>query len=304
MRQVIIRIQKMPTIPPGYFRYFTAGQTARAWGLALTASGFTRIAPGSDYPPVRHPDDHHFDWSQGRTLDALQLVLITAGRGHFETRSQRRTIEAGEAFVLLPGIWHRYRPDPDTGWEESWLEVTGPQIASLRRAGVLSPRHLVRSGGIEGGLEQALAHVHELARNQGPDSEPELSAAAYRVLAAWNQLRAPRSTPSRLQGAVLAAQQHFADHLAEPVNVAALARQLGVAYSHFRRAFKTHTGYAPWQYVLQLRLAHARRALATGDTTLEEIAMRFGFSSAFHFSAAFKRAQGVAPDHWRKQLRG
>ena len=82
----------------------------------------------------------------------------------------------------------------------------------------------------------------------------------------------------------------------------ALARRLGVAYSHFRRAFKQHTGYAPWQYVLSLRLAHARRALASTDCTLDEIAARLGFSSAFHFSAAFKRACGVAPSDWRRQL--
>jgi AraC-like DNA-binding protein len=86
------------------------------------------------------------------------------------------------------------------------------------------------------------------------------------------------------------------------VNVEALARRLGVAYSHFRREFKGHTGFAPWQYVLHLRLSRARRMLAAGDATLDEIAARLGFSSAFHFSATFKQSCGVSPDVWRKRL--
>ena len=101
----------------------------------------------------------------------------------------------------------------------------------------------------------------------------------------------------------ISAEQYFGAHLSEPVNIAALARSLGIAYSHFRRAFKVHTGYAPWQYVLQLRLAHARRTLTTGDEiTLDELAAHLGFSSAFHLSSAFKRAYGIAPTTWRKQL--
>lgn len=292
----------MPASRPNYFRYFSPGAGPADWGLALTAAGFTRIAPGADYPPVRHPTDHHFDWRHGRTLRALQIVQITAGRGTLETRTGRRTIRAGHAFLLPPGLWHRYRPDPATGWEESWLEVTGPVVRQLIRAGVFSPQALLREGGLVHGLEPALEAVHALARAAGPGFDPELAAAAYRVLVAWERLGRARPVRSRLQASVQSAEQYLGEHLTEPVNIAALARRLGVAYSHFRRAFKAHTGYAPWQYVLQLRLAHARRALAAGDATLDEVAARFGFSSAFHLSAAFKRVHGLAPDHWRRQL--
>jgi len=292
----------MPASRENYFRYFSPGDAPAAWGLALTAAGFTRIAPGTDYPPVRHPSDHQFDWRHGRTLRALQVVLITGGSGILETRAGRRTIRAGHVFILPPRLWHRYRPDPATGWEESWLEVTGPVVQQLLRTGVFSKKDLLREGGLVHGLEPALAAVHALARAAGPGFDAELSAAAYRVLAAWERLSRSRPVRSRLQDAVQSAEHHLGEHLTEPVNIAALARRLGVAYSHFRRAFKIHTGYAPWQYVLQLRLAHARRALAASDATLDEVAGRFGFSSAFHLSAAFKRVHGIAPDHWRRQL--
>lgn len=300
---VIISIHEMPTRSPDYFRYFPPGPAAAPWGLALTACGFTRILPGTDYPPVRHPADHHFDWAKGRTLAALQIVLITAGRGTLETRNYRSLVRAGHAFILLPGVWHRYRPDPASGWEESWLEVSGALVTKLVRAGIFSKTEFLRDGGLVHGLDAALTEVHAAAGQAGPGFSPGLAAAAYRVLATWAALGQSPAVQSRLFVAVQSAERYLGEHLNEPVNMAALARRLGVAYSHFRRAFKTHTGYAPWQYVLHLRLAHARRALASGDATLDEIAGRFGFSSAFHFSAAFKKAQGIAPDTWRRQIR-
>lgn len=295
----------MPVSASNYFRYFSSGPAANAWGLALTASGFTRIEPGTTYPPVRHPSDHSFDWKNGRTLDALQLVLITTGSGLLETRAGRTHLRAGETFLVLPGLWHRYRPDPRTGWEESWIEVSGPLIDRLLKAQVFSSQASVRAGAMGAGLDAALEAVHTLARPAEMGFDPELAAAAYRVLTIWERMGrrvSPRIT--RLKQATMAAERYLNEHLTQPVQVAALARRLGVAYSHFRRAFKQHTGYAPWQYVLRLRLAHARRALATSDAALDEIAIRLGFSTAFHLSAAFKRAYGVSPGIWRREALG
>lgn len=293
----------MPVRPIDYFRYFAMAPAMRHWGLGLTAAGFTTVKPRSSYPPVRHPDDHQFDWEHGRVLDAMQIVLITGGGGWFESKATgRRRIEAGMAFALLPQVWHRYRPDAATGWVESWLEVRGPVVEELLRAGVFAAGAAVRRVPGAAGLEQALEAVHLRARGPVPGFDPELAAAALAVLAAWEKARLVRPERSRVARAVAEAEHYLAEHLAEPVNVAGLARRLGVAYSHFRQAFRAQTGFAPWQYVLNLRLAHARRALASGDATLDDLAARLGFSSGFHLSTAFKQATGVAPSHWRRRF--
>jgi AraC-like DNA-binding protein len=304
MGVMIILIRNMLKTTSDYFRYFPPAPRHQVWGIGLTAAGFTRVPPGSSYPPSQHPADHHFIWERGRVLEALQIVLIESGCGTFETsRGGSRKVEAGTAFVLLPGTWHRYRPDPDTGWVESWIEVQGSLVREWLRHGVFAAGSTVRSGAVLAGLDNALEEVHALARTRAPGFDPELSARAYAVAAAWARMDGRMAAPSRLQSAMLNAERYLVEHHGEPVNIEKLAQTLGVAYSHFRRAFRRHTGYAPWQYVLHLRLARARRQLAAGDATLEEIAARVGFSSGFHFSAAFKQAFGVSPDRWRRQLR-
>ncbi len=300
---MIFVIRKMPKTEKNYFRYFSPGPAAAPWGLAVTAAGYTEIAPGAAYPPTRHPADHEFDWSRGRTLAALQVVLISAGAGWFESRpTGRKRVTAGSAFLVLPGVWHRYQPDGRTGWTESWVELRGPVVDRLRRAGVVQAAAAVRRQTEAVGLNEVLEAVHARARAAGRGFDPELAALAMGVLAAWWRVGEARPAQSRTLRAIVEAERYLAAHHTEPVNVQALAARCGVAYSHFRRQFREHTGYAPWQYVLRLRLVRARRLLVAGDAPLDGIAAELGFSSAFHLSSAFKQAFGRAPDHWRREM--
>jgi AraC-like DNA-binding protein len=301
---MIFRILKMPARDRNYFRYFQWSPAGDAWGLGVTAAGYTEVAPRTPYPPTRHPADHDFSWESGRILKALQVVSIHAGSGWFESRQTgRKKISAGMAFILLPGVWHRYRPNERTGWTESWLEMKGPTVARLRRSGVLTPQEAVRRGAAMAGLDETIEAVHVRARVAGGKFDPELTSRALGVLAAWAKAGQMRMIEPPVIRAMIEAERILAAQHTEPINIEELARRLGVAYSHFRRRFREHTGYAPWAYVIRLRLVRARRLLAAGNATLDDIAQQLGFSSAFHFSSAFKQAFGQSPDHWRRGLK-
>jgi len=286
-----------------YFHYLPVTPEMRRWGLGVTASGRTCIAAGSVYPPTQHPGDHQLNWEHGRVLDALQVVLISSGSGLLETRatSQLR-VEAGMVFLLLPKIWHRYRPDPETGWTESWIEVQGPVVDELLLAETFPPATILRGGAIDSGMEEALESIHQRICKGSIEFQPELSAAALQVLALCSRNPRSRLRSSQIQRAVNEAVSYLGEHHAEPVNVESLAGQLGVAYSHFRRAFSAQTGFSPWKYVIHLRLTRARRMLSSSDSKLDDIAARVGFSSGFHLSNAFKQAYGESPDKWRRTL--
>jgi AraC family transcriptional regulator len=74
-----------------------------------------------------------------------------------------------------------------------------------------------------------------------------------------------------------------------------LAREAGLSPAHFARAFKESTGRAPHQYLMELRLAHARTLLDAPDATLSDVALRAGFADQAHFTRFFKRQFGVTP---------
>lgn len=83
--------------------------------MAVTAAGQTRIPARMPYPPVRHPTDHTLGWKHGRVLEALQIVVISAGAGVLEfSNAAVHAIERDTAFLVLPHLWHRYYPLPPT----------------------------------------------------------------------------------------------------------------------------------------------------------------------------------------------
>ena len=294
-------IQKMTTLMKDYARYSPDAPSLEKWGLWISGSGIATILPGNPYPSGGHPPDHHFDWRKGRSLDALQIVLITQGQGWLETRkSGEKAIEAGMVFLLLPGVWHRYRPDPSTGWSESWIEIRGPVPEGLIAEESFLSEKVVRSRAEIPGLEEVMRRIHSLTDDSG-STRPELSAEALRCLALLSKEFEGSASGESFANSILKAERYLSEHHAKALDMKEVARKLGVSYSSFRRSFTKQTGLSPWRYVMQLRLERARRLLQTSDGTLDDIASRLGFSSAFHLSSAFKKAYGLSPSIWRKK---
>lgn len=177
-------------------------------------------------------------------------------------------------------------------------------IARLKHARIPAACPTIVRNAAACGLEEAMVVLVNRVRMAGAGFDPEISGLAYSVMAAWSKSggSAQASPPGRVARTIERAVRILHGKLEEPIDVPALATDLGMAYSHFRREFKARTGYAPWKYVLNQRLIRARRILASSDVTLAYIAERFGFSSPFHFSRAFHQAFGLYPAHWRQQV--
>lgn len=305
MRGLIKNIYKMTTVCD-FSRYLPSSPLTEAWGVAVTGGGKQQVAPGENYPPAGHPSDHAFRWSDGRVLGTLQMVLIESGEGEFESRvTPLRAVGPGDVLLLPPRSWHRYRPLRSTGWTEVWIELEGPVVEQLERAGTLGrearvvrPRHWKA---LHGTWREIQAR---LSGDEVSTHDPERGALGLRALALVTEQLARSEATDPASAWVRTAEQRLAADLREPPAVERLARELGVSYTHFRREFRRITGLAPHRYLARLRLMQARRMLGASSLTLESMAERLGYSSAFHLSAAFKREFGESPRAWRQRLRG
>lgn len=287
-----------------HFRYLPVLATQRRWGLFLTDCGYTAIGPGTPYPPQRHPDAFHFDWQHGRTLDEYQVVYITRGRGVFEAQGVRpQEVEAGDVFVLFPGVWHRYAPDPKTGWDEQWIGFNGAVAERLLKPPFFRPsRPLVRVG-VDEAL-RLLFHALVDAVDRNPAGAP-LSAAGdvLRILGVIQERSQGADEAGGVSALVREAQNRILRGAATDLDLPALARQLGVSYTTFRRTFRQQTGVAPAHFLGEVRLNRARDLLASTELTVSEVASQTGFETVFYFSRVFKRKTGLSPSAYRRRVR-
>lgn len=285
-----------------FSRYLPLDQKAIQWGWQVVDAGYQTIPENAAYPPDGHPSNYLFDKKGRRSLDEFQIVLITSGRGHFASRSMHsQLVLAGQALVLFPNEWHRYAPDPATGWTEYWVGFTGREAQRLMTQGFAPGQAIQPVGQIDPVLNLFDQLFYWLG--QPVSGREQILAGHLPLLLALLQSRrldgsgieqAENNLIARAKNVMLAQVDHTTDF-------EALARQLGTSYSTFRTVFKKETGYAPRQYENIVRLNRAKDLLLSTHLSVSQTADELGFSSVYYFSRAFKRQFGQAPAIWRDQ---
>lgn len=91
------------------------------------------------------------------------------------------------------------------------------------------------------------------------------------------------------------------ENLADPeLDVAALARRVGVSRRALELATQEQFKQSPYMLLAQARLTQAQQLLRTTRLPIMEVGTRSGYPEQHHFSAWFKKQCGVAPKVYRE----
>jgi len=296
------------------FRYLPARPRDLQWGLHVSGAGRAVIRPGSAYPPAGHPDLYHFTWSRGRSLPEYQVVFIAAGAGLFESDpSGPQPIGAGTAIILFPGVWHRYRPDRASGWEEYWVGFSGEQMDRLVYNRFFSPeRPLLRTGidqAVIGQFQGLLARLREPTAGLPHLAATDVLAILALVLAATREethhliLQGPRDVEALTDRLVSESLRLIWSGSHLDLSVADLARRLHTTPRSLERRFHQALGRTVREEILRCRLDRVKRLLADTDLSVAQIVSASGFSSPDAMARAIQRESGTTPLKLRARLR-
>lgn len=88
----------------------------------------------------------------------------------------------------------------------------------------------------------------------------------------------------------------------EPLSVADIANAASVHPHYAMGIFRRTVGLTIWEFLLQVRTAHAQRLLADSRLSVLEAGLGAGFGSCARFYATFRRLTGTTPEKYRREL--
>jgi len=250
-----------------------------------------------------HFEGHAYDphWH-----DSYLVGVTEQGVQQFNCRRAKHQSTPGKVFLLEPGDLHDGEAPNEDGFtyrmlylDPQWLKrelstvfENAPDNSQLSFANTLASdsrlahatslafqtlHHgelkIVRQTALDGLLERLTSHLHWRARY---DEDPRLPLVAQK------------------------AREYLHANAQYDIGLDQLAAVTGVDRFRLTRAFKAAYGMAPHAYLVQLRLATARRMLARGEQPAT-VAMELGFADQSHLGRWFVRAYGLTPALYRKR---
>jgi AraC-like DNA-binding protein len=242
------------------------------------------------------------------------IVLITRGQSKVRHAGQQ-VLSAGDVHVIPPGDPHGAADFEDVdGWalafhpeafpsDEGWGSERGLRLAPLLRVRsgchpVLKPSPAQRKR-LEGWLKLLEEELH-----QGERGQQEACAALLRlILVELERIATPPLVPDPPGlGLARRALTYIEANCLEPLSLARVARALGRSSPHVASVVRQETGRTVGEWILEYRMAEARRRLRGTDERVDIIAERVGYADPTHFIRQFRRLHGVTPAAWRRRV--
>lgn len=266
--------------PKHHFSYLVSEIPAEEWALQVRFAGPDETALGF--------------WRTREHSDLFALELIRSGTFEFLQNGKRYPCGPGDLFLVQIGGDSRMKTTSDYSLKKT-VSLAGsalvPLLNSLNLAGV----DVIRNTAPE--IEEIFDTIFHLLKERPETYLHDLSLQAYHLLLTLSERCEARAYPELLNRMLRWVEGQF-DSV---ITVEGIGRQFGVSSGTVFRLFRTFLKTSPMEYVIGLRMKHARILLLNSELPIKAIADRVGYRNPLYFSCEFHRLYGMPPREFRKR---
>jgi YesN/AraC family two-component response regulator len=97
--------------------------------------------------------------------------------------------------------------------------------------------------------------------------------------------------------------QYIKKHYKDQLTLTDIAKYIGFNKNYLCTKFKKEMGVTIHQYLIEVRMAHARKLLINDNESVDSVAYKSGFENALYFRSIFKKYNGLTPTEYRNITR-
>ena len=236
-------------------------------------------------------------------LDSFLFIVIESGSGTITVRNQEYVLSQGDCAFINCSEPYSHSTD-EHPWSLRWVHFNGPTMAAVYQ------KYLERSGSIAYNASNHVSYsallnqINESALSDSYVRDMELHQLLSSLLTevmkdCWNPESIHKSPISESNTEQL--RSYLSEHYTEKISLDELSSRFYLSKFYLTKLFKEQYGVTISDYILDLRIHHAKELLRFSNTSLEEIASECGFYDLPYFSRKFKKAEGITPSAYRNQ---
>lgn len=233
--------------------------------------------------------------------EGYAIGVIERGAESFYYRGKIHVAQAGQVVVVQPGEIHTGSAVTENGWSyrmmypaAALLDQIAAEITLTDQITPFFPEATIT----DAQTAAAIRRLHLTLEHASSQIERDTQMrAALGMLLLRHSREITLRTPDEAN-TVKIARDYLEAYFDQNVSLDELAGAAQISPFHLARLFRQQTGLPPHAYLTHLRINHAKKRLAQGES-IAEVAAAVGFSDQSHLTRWFKRIVGITPGQYQ-----
>lgn len=242
----------------------------------------------------------------GRAASENEIVLFycISGRGWCDVEGGRREIMPGQLLVVPAKVPRTFVTYGNCPWSLIWVQLAVVDLNTVPKESGLSSRSATLATSEKAEMLALFQETLQALDTSCPQRVLQVSERATRLLHRSGSTPAENSqTETDSATKIGRSVDYMKEHLDKPLRAATLAAIASMSLPHYFAQFKRIIGSSPIDYLIKLRMEHARRLLAETSWSVKEVAVSLGYDDPLYFSRVFKSVNRTAPSDFRARKR-
>lgn len=241
--------------------------------------------------------------NQRSDLASYLFFIVLSGKGALTYADERHALTPGDCVFIDCRKPYAHSTDQDL-WVLKWVHFNGPAMQGVYQ------KYMDRGGKCVFHAEDAGPYTSLLSALYGVAISPDyvrdmrINELLSRLLvllmeAGWSESRDQKSVYER--HTLLDVKDFLTENFQKTIALDELAEMFYLNKFYLARIFKARYGSSILNFIIALRVSHAKRLLRFSGLSIGEIGEACGMPDGNYFSRVFRKAEGMSPSEYRKQ---
>lgn len=240
--------------------------------------------------------------SKRENLASYLFFLVKSGSGTLEYEGKTYSLSEGDCVFIDCQKSYSHHTGDDL-WNLSWAHFYGPNMNGIYKKYAERGGNPCFHANDTSAYEIILSELYAIADSNSYVRDMKIYEKLTALLAllmeeSWQPDNALHGTTRKRD--LQDVKEYLDEHYQEKISLDALAERFYINKFYLTRVFKNQFGISVNNYLLQVRITHAKQLLRFSSLSIEEISHECGMNDANYFSRIFKKIEQMTPGEFRR----